>query len=121
MEIHNLEIEKLLTELSKKYPQIQVGEEDDWDWWQKGLRMLRDGNLTDAVERFEQLIVAQPEHHDGYEGLALTYAKMGRKSEAILLIDHAIALARKFLEEDALDIEVLDEIVAKKKRIEQLP
>jgi tetratricopeptide (TPR) repeat protein len=61
------------------------------------MRMLRSGDLKGAEKKFEQLILAEPEHHDGYEGLALVCRSKEKKEEALLLIEHALNLARDFL------------------------
>jgi tetratricopeptide (TPR) repeat protein len=103
-------IERFLAELKQRHPNIRAHEEDDDDWWQEGMRMLRSGDLEGAEEKFEQLILAEPEHHDGYEGLALVCQHKGRKDQALLLIEHAITLARGFFEEGTLDQEILDEM-----------
>jgi len=79
--------------------------------------MLRSGDLEGAEKKFEQLILAEPEHHDGYEGLALVCQNRGRKDQALLLIEHALTLATGFFEEGALDQEILDEIEEEKREI----
>ena len=110
-------IERFLTELKKTHPNIRAHEEDDDDWWQEGMGMLRSDDLDGAEEKFEQLILAEPEHHDGYEGLAVVYRRKGRKDEALLLIEHALTLARGFFEEGTLDQEILDKMEEKKRKI----
>jgi tetratricopeptide (TPR) repeat protein len=108
-------IERFLTELRQRHPHIRPHEEDDDDWWQEGIRMLRSGNLEGAEKKFEQLILAEPEHHDGYEGLALVCQHRGRKDLGLYLIEHALALARGFFEEGALDQEILGEMEEEKR------
>jgi len=81
------------------------------------MRMLRSGDLEGAKKKFEQLILAEPEHHDGYEGLALIYQSKGRRKEALLLIEHALTLAKGFFEEGTLDQEILDEMEEEKREI----
>lgn len=113
-------IKKVLDRLKQKHPGIRAHEEDDFDWWQEGMSMLESGDLKGAEKKFEQLILAEPEHHDGYEGLALVYQCKGRKEEAFLLIEHAISLAKGFFEEGTLDQEVLDEMEEEKNEILKL-
>lgn len=100
-----------------KLAKHRAHEEDDDDWWQEGMRMLRSGDLEGAKKRFEQLILAEPERHDGYEGLAQVYEIEGRGKEALLLIEYALTLARGFFEEGTLDQEILDEIEEEKRKI----
>ena len=110
-------IERFLTELEKRHSNIRAHEEDDDDGWQEGMRMQRSGDLEGAEKKFEQLILAEPEHHDGYEGLALVCREKGKKDQALLLIDHALALATGFFEEGTLGQEILDEIEEEKRKI----
>ena len=110
-------VERFLTELKQRHPNIRAHEEDDDDWWKEGMRMLRSGDLEEAGKIFEQLILAEPEHHDGYEGLALVCQHKGRKDQALLLIERALTLARGFFEEGTLDQEILDEMEGEKREI----
>ena len=110
-------IARFLAELKQRHPNIRAHEEDDDDWRQEGMRMLRSGDLEGAEKKFEQLILAEPEHHDGYEGLAVVYQNKGRRKEALLLIEQALTLARGFFEEGTLDQEILDEIEEEKRKI----
>jgi hypothetical protein len=48
------------------------------------MRMLRSGDLEGVEKKFEQLILAEPEHHDGYEGLALVCREKGKKDQSIM-------------------------------------
>ena len=110
-------IERFLVELKQRHPNIRAHEEDDDNWRQGGMKMLLSDDLEEAEKTFEQLILAEPEHHDGYEGLALVCQHRGRKDQALLLIEHALTLARGFFEEGALDQEILDEMEKEKREI----
>jgi len=105
--------------LLKKYPDIRPSKEDDWDWtWaDDGYELLEAQDYLQAESKFEQLIVSQPDAFDGYEGLALTYQAQGRKSEAEILIDHAVKIATRSLKNDAIDREALDEMLAEQLEI----
>ncbi|NWG04183.1 MAG: hypothetical protein HXY44_15115 [Syntrophaceae bacterium] len=81
------------------------------------MRRLRSGDLIGAEKKFEQLILNQPEHHDGYEGLAMVYRSKRKKEKALLLIEHALTLEKGFFEEGTLDQEILDEIEGEKREI----
>ncbi len=113
----NPKIERFLAQLKRKHPHLRAYEEDDLDWWEDGMTMLELGDLKGAEKKFEQLILAEPEHHDGYEGLAMVYQRKGKKEEALLLIEHALTLAKGFFEDGTLDQEILDEMEEKKQKI----
>lgn len=82
--------------------------------------MLSNGNIDNAKKIFEELIVAEPEHHDGYEGLAEVYYELGEKDTALFCINQAYEIAMGFYKEDTLDIEVLEDIEKKKEKIEEM-
>jgi tetratricopeptide (TPR) repeat protein len=92
----------------------------DLRWREEGLTLLREGELQAAELKFKELVMSQPEHHDGYEGLALTYQRLGRKDEALFFIQEAIIRARRFLDEGTLDQVVLDEIEQEFREIQQM-
>ncbi|OGV62836.1 MAG: hypothetical protein A2283_02720 [Lentisphaerae bacterium RIFOXYA12_FULL_48_11] len=112
-------LKEFVKNLLKKYPDIKPHKEDDWDWtWSdEGYDAMEGGDFSLAEYKFEQLIVAEPDHLEGYEGLALTYQAEGRKSEAIILIDHAVKLANKLLKLDGIDREALNEIIVEQREI----
>lgn len=102
--------EQFLKELRQEIPYIKAFEEDDWDWYNEGIELLKKGDFERAEKKFKELILSQPDHHDGYEGLARVYMKMGRLEDSLFLIEAAIELAGKFLEDGSLDIEILEEL-----------
>ena len=89
-------------------------------WHKEGLVLLREGKLQAAELKFKELLMSQPEHHDGYEGLALTYQRLGRKDEALFFIQEAITRAKRFLDEGTLDQVVMDEIEQEFRKIQQM-
>jgi len=113
-------LEKFLKKLRQEIPYIKAHEEDDWDWYNEGIKFLERGELEKAEKKFKELILSQPEHHDGYEGLARVYMRKGRLEEALFLIEEAIKLAEKFLEEGSLDIEVLEELKQLREEIRRI-
>ena len=102
--------EDYLEQVRREFPRIRPQRERDWDWRDRGIKLLEEGNLTGAERQFKQLILSQPEHHDGFEGLALTYSRMGRREEALFLMQQALTRARHFLADGALDPGALEQI-----------
>jgi tetratricopeptide (TPR) repeat protein len=115
-------VERLVEKLRRENPDIRPYAEDDWDWtWaDEGLDLLDSGDPLLAEKKFQELIVAQPEHPDGYEGLALVYRELGRKDEAVMLIQHAVELARVLLAREEIDPGVLAELQAEQVQIEAM-
>jgi tetratricopeptide (TPR) repeat protein len=111
--------DKFLKGLREQFPDIRPYGEDDWDWtWgDEGLEFLEAGDMGMAELRFQQLIAAQPESPDGYEGLALVYKQIRRKREAGILIDEAIRIAGILVEKGHTDSEVLDEMLLEQAEI----
>jgi len=65
----------------------------------RGMNLLEMGRFGLAENKFQKLILSQPNHFDGYDGLARVYAKTGRLEEARILMDHALELASHFVDE----------------------
>src|SRR6266851_9357745 len=59
-------------------------EEADLDWWNDGLDALQANQLQRAEKIFKKLALAQPEHFDGYYGLAQVYQRQQLLPQAIL-------------------------------------
>lgn len=116
------ELERFVKKLQERYPDIRPYGEDDWDWdWaDEGMEFLEAGDYAHAEDLFQQLILSQPEHPDGYEGLALVYKAIGKKNEAVLLIDHAVNVAGAFQKKGYLEEGVLDAILEEQKQIHEM-
>ena len=99
-----------VAEIYREITHVRPHEEDDWDWMSHGMSLLKRGKLGRAEKKFKELLVAQPEHHDGYEGLALTYQKMNMKDRAFYFMEEALKRARGFLQDGSLDPEVIEEM-----------
>jgi tetratricopeptide (TPR) repeat protein len=102
--------EEYLEQMRREFPGILPYRERDEDWRDRGMRLLEEGNLTEAERQFKRLILSQPDHHDGFEGLALTYQRMGRKDEALFFMQEALTRAESFLADGSLDLEVVERI-----------
>ena len=102
--------EQFLKQLRQEMPHIKTNQEDDWDWYVEGMEFLRNGELENAERNFKALILSQPQHHDGYEGLARVYLVKERLKEALFLMEEAIQLAKKFLKDGSLDVAVMEEL-----------
>ena len=57
-----------IAEIYREITYIRPYEEDDWEWTFHGMSLLKRGKLKRAERKFKELLVAQPKHHDGYEG-----------------------------------------------------
>jgi hypothetical protein len=116
-------IEEFVAKLRAELPDIRPNGEEDWDWsWaDEGMDLLDNGELKLAERKFQELIVAQPNHFEGYEGLALVYQDMHRKREAVMLIGHAVSLAQEFLREEFIDRDVFDVIADEQHEILKMP
>lgn len=120
--IESNNLKEFVKKLLKKYPDIKPYKEDDedWIWSDEGYDAMEGGDFPLAEYKFEQAIVAEPDHFKGYEGLALAYQAEYRKSEAIILIDHAVKLANRLLKLDGIDRETLNEILVEQRDIHDM-
>ena len=93
-----------LRRMRKEFPNIRpFAEEDDINWWNDGLDAMRANQLQRAEKIFKKLVLAQPEHFDGYYGLAQVYHHQHLIPQAILFVDEALRLALPFLEDGSLE------------------
>ncbi len=91
-----------------RHPKIRAHREEDEEWYNEGLDLLEAGRVGLAENKFQKLILSQPKHFDGYEGLAQVYVKTDRRNEARLLMDYALELAAVFIAEDSLSPETFE-------------
>ncbi len=109
-----------ISEIRKEFPYIKPFEEEDEDiWYERGYKFLEEGKLEEAEKNFKKLLLAQPEHHDGYEGLAYTYYKSGAKEKALWFMEKAVEIAKTFLKDDSIDIEVIEEMEDNLRRMKE--
>ena len=97
--------------MRQEFPHIRpFEEENDIYWWNTGWDALKVNQLAQAERIFKKLTLAQPEHFDGYYGLALVYQRRRRLADAILFADEAIRLAVALLPEGDLDPLMVEEL-----------
>ena len=102
-----------LEQISKQYPHIRpFEEEDDIEWWNEGLDLIQAGKLDEAEETFKKLVLAQPNHSDGFNGLGLVYAKKEDRPAAEIFLREAIAKAEQMVQDGNMDAELIDPIRA---------
>lgn len=104
-----------LDRLRQEFPNIRpFEEEDDINWWNDGLAALNANRLLLAERFFKKLTLAQPEHFDGYYGLAIVYHRRHRLADAILFADESVRLAEAMPSEGdcSLDPFTLQELKA---------
>jgi len=96
-----------LEEIKFEMAHIKPQQEEDDTWYDEGMRYVEEKKYTPAEKKFKALIVSQPDHFDGYEGLSLVYKKTGKKDKAIYFMNKAIEIAQKQYEQGFVDKEVI--------------
>ena len=100
-----------LRRFRSEFPKIRpYAEEDDGNWWNEGLDALQTNQLNRAERTFKKLVLAQPEHFDGYYGLAQVYLRRHQLDQAILFADEAVRLGQAFINDGSLDLSTLNEM-----------
>lgn len=94
--------------VKRRHPKIRPHMEDDLEWWNEGLDLIRSGRFGLAGNKFQKLMLSQPNHPDGYEGLAYVCVKTARIGEARILMDHAVTLTASLVAAGESDREMLD-------------
>ncbi len=103
-----------LDEIRKEYDHIKPYEEDDLEWYNEGMDYLEDNKLAEAEKIFKKLTLSQPEHHDGFLGLANVYRRRGEKDKMIFFYEQAIKRAKEFLKDGSIDPEAIEMMEAEK-------
>jgi tetratricopeptide (TPR) repeat protein len=99
--------------MRSEFPLIRpFTEEDDDHWWNDGLDALQANQLPRAEQIFKKLALVQPEHFDGYYGLAQVYQRRQRLDQAILFADAAIRLGQALIDDGTLDPSTMTEMKA---------
>ena len=109
-----------LGQIQKEFSHLQLGdevgyevnEEESDNWTNEGQDLLDAGQLAEAEQKFKAVIVANPDWHGGFEGLAKIYAQQGHPAEARYFQHQAIMRARRFLKDKSLDNFRFDEMFA---------
>jgi tetratricopeptide (TPR) repeat protein len=106
-----MDISDYIEQCRKQYPDIRpFQEEDDIEWWNQGLDCIKAGDLDAAEETFKKLLLAQPDHSDGFNGLGLVYEKRKDWAKAELFLREAINKAEEMVKDGDMDAEVADMI-----------
>jgi tetratricopeptide (TPR) repeat protein len=106
-----------IEEIRREITYITAYHHEDDDWYFEGQAFLELGRFEEAELKFKELLLSQPEHPDGYQGLAYTYEAQGDFDKAAFFIAEAVRRAASFLEDDALDPEVMDDLLAAQRRM----
>ncbi len=97
-----------LQRIQKEFPQVRPYEEDDLEWWDEGMNLLESGELVKAETKFKMLVLSQPQHPDGYGGLARVYKEMKRKEEANFFMNLAIEKAKTSIASGQMDAAAME-------------
>jgi tetratricopeptide (TPR) repeat protein len=97
-------------EIKKQYPYITPYKEDDEVWEIKGYEHLCKGNYIDAMIRFKKLILSQPEHYSGYEGLSYAYYYLNELDKAKWFMEKALKIAKGINKKGSLERDILEDI-----------
>jgi tetratricopeptide (TPR) repeat protein len=117
-------LEENLRRMRREFPNIRpFEEEDDLNWWNDGLDALEANQLQRAEKIFKKLALAQPEHFDGYYGLAQVYQHQQFIPQAILFADEAVRLGEAMIADDpeSLDPIALQELQEFRAQLRSVP
>jgi hypothetical protein len=99
-----------LKEIKEEFPNIKPFENDDLERFSQAMDLLKEQNYEEAEVIFKKLCFSQPDHHDGFEGLALIFYRKGEFEKANWFMQEAIKKAAKFLDDEKIDPEIIEEM-----------
>ncbi len=100
-----------LEEIKKEFPQVKPYS-GDLDWDNQAYGYLREKNYERAEILFKKICISEPDHHSGFEGLAYVYYTKGEFEKAEWFMQEALKRAKKFIEQDAIDLNVITKMEA---------
>jgi tetratricopeptide (TPR) repeat protein len=110
--------ENYIAEIIKEFPSLKAGKENDENWANEGFEFLSNKNYEQAEIKFKMLTRSQPKHQDGFEGLAYLYYETGDYKKAVWFMKKAVKIAREFLKNNSIDLEVIEEMESNLKSME---
>lgn len=106
-----INLSEYIAQCRKEYPHIRpLEEEEDIEWWNEGLDLIKAGELDAAERTFKKLLLAQPDISDGYNGLGMVYEKRREQDNAELFMREALTKAEGMVQKGFMDAEMLEVI-----------
>lgn len=106
-----MNVSEHIAQFRKQYPHIRpFEEEEDTEWWNEGLDLMKTGKLDQAEDIFKKLVLAQPDHSDGFEGLGLVYEKRGESLKAEMFLREAACKIDTMVRAGSMDAIFVDRI-----------
>ena len=84
----------------------------DYDWDHEAFEYLKEKNYEKAEMFFKKGCLSDPDHHSGFEGLAYVYYIKGEFEKAEWFMQEALKRAKKFIDQDAIELDVIEEMEA---------
>ncbi|MDO9536383.1 MAG: hypothetical protein Q7J85_13905, partial [Bacillota bacterium] len=95
--------------IKKEFPHIQPFS-GDLDWQNQAFSFLEEQDYDEAEVLFKKICLSETNHHDGFEGLAYVYYVKGEFEKAEWFMQEALKRASKFLDDDTIDPEEIEEM-----------
>ena len=99
-----------IEEIKKEFPEIMPGMQNDLEWAHQALDFLRKGNIAKAETIYKKLCLSQPQHHEGFAGLAHVYYFTGEKDKSQWFMKEAIKRAKEFLADGSIDPSIIEDL-----------
>lgn len=101
---------ELYKELKKKYDEIEEYTIESGDWEDQGVEAFKEEKYSLAIEKFEKVIVAIPDHYNGYEMCSYSLYKDNQKEKAVIYLEEGIKVAKSFDGEAKLPEEMIEDM-----------
>lgn len=106
-------------EVKGRYPEIELYTEKSGDWEDQGVESYKSKDYSKAVECFEMVIAAIPDHYNAYEMCSYGLYMSGRTQEALDYLREAIGIAKGFEGEAELPAEMIEDMERSLERMEK--
>ena len=97
-------------ELKKKYIDIEKYCVESGDWEEAAVKAFKEEKYSVAVENFEKVIVAIPDHYNAYEMCSYALYKNNEKGKAMEYLEKGLEIAKMYDGEAKLPEEMIEDM-----------
>ena len=97
-------------DLKNKYENIEKYCTESGDWEDIAVEAFKEKDYRVAIENFEKVIVAIPDHYNGYEMCSYSLYEDNQKEKAIIYLEEGIKVAKSFDGEAKLPEDMIEDM-----------
>ena len=101
---------EIYEKLKMKHESIEEYCIESGDWEDMAVEAFKEGNNSAAVEMFERVIVAIPDHYNAYEMCSYALYKNNEREKAVGYLETGLEIAKSYEGEAKLPLEMIEDM-----------